>query len=321
MSNDRKLVRVNGDLIEAGGSSSWEEIVATFVSSQDVRPSSRSLYARTLSLFFDWVQAGGRKLDSLSRVDVLEYKDELLESGLSNLTVGNYIAVVRKFYKWAEAMRLYPNIAEGIKPPKRIQAHKKVHLPDEKSKELLAYFQGRSLRDFAIVNLLLRTGLRTIEVARADVGDITLRVTEKGTRRILKVWGKGRDSKDEFVVLTDKAWLPIKEYLKTRKSPKSSEPLFISLSHRNDGERLTTRTISGICKEGLVAIGLDSKEYTAHSLRHTTGVGILKKTLNLSDVQRVLRHSSTETSKIYTESITEDLRLESPPESLLDDLF
>ena len=62
-----------------------------------------------------------------------------------------------------------------------------------------------SLRDFAIVNLILRTGLRTIEVVRADVGDITF----KGNRRILRVWGKGHDTKDDFVVLTDKTYLPI----------------------------------------------------------------------------------------------------------------
>ena len=317
MNKDRKIVRVNGSLIKAGNTSTWEELVATYVSNKDIRPNSRSLYARTLSLFFNWVQAGGRRLDSLSRVDILEYKDELLEAGLSNLTVGNYLTVVRRFYAWAEAEKLYPNIAKEVESPKRRQAFKKVHLTGEKGKELLDYFHQRSLRDFAIVNLLLRTGLRTIEVARADVGDVIL----KGGRRILKVWGKGRTSKDDFVVLTNEAWNPVNEYLDTRGKPKATDPLFISASHRNEGERLTTRTISGICKEGLVAIGLDSREYTAHSLRHTTGVGILKQGGGMKDVQDVLRHVSPETSQIYVESVEEELRLEKAPEQLLDDYF
>ena len=50
-----------------------------------------------------------------------------------------------------------------------------------------------------MLNLMLRTGLRTIEISRADVGDITF----KRERRVLKVWGKGHAEKDDFVFLTD----------------------------------------------------------------------------------------------------------------------
>ena len=53
-----------------------------------------------------------------------------------------------------------------------------------------------------MINLMLRTGLRTIEVHRADIGDITMRKE----RRILKVWGKGREEKKQFVILTDEAY-------------------------------------------------------------------------------------------------------------------
>ena len=224
---------------------------------------------------------------------------------------------VRKFYEWAEAEGLYRNIAKGIKTPKRVQAFKKQHLTDNKSRELLEHFQGLSPRDFAIVNLILRTGLRTIEVVRADVGDITF----KGERRILKVWGKGRTEKDDFVVLSEKAYRPIANYLATRKGAKAGQPLFTSNSRQNRGERLTTRTISGLCKDGLRAIGMDGKEFTAHSLRHTTAVAILKHGGNITDVQEVLRHSSPVTSQIYTESVKEELRLEHAPEMCLDYAF
>ena len=174
-----------------------------------------------------------------------------------------------------------------------------------------------SLRDYAIVNLILRTGLRTVEVVRADVGDITF----KGDKRVLLVWGKGHTEKDDFVVLSEKAYEPIKNYLATRKGAKAGEPLFTSNSRQNYGERLTTRTISALCKEGLKAIGLDGKEYTAHSLRHTTAVAILKHGGMITDVQDVLRHTSPATSQIYTESVKEELRLERAPEQLLDVAF
>ena len=322
MANKRQIVVVGGLPTKVGGSvleqrKTWRSLVANFVSGLDVKESSRSLYTRTITQYFNWLQEEGKDINTLTRADILEYKDSLLSSGLSALTIGSYIVAVRKFYEWAEAEKIYPNIAKGIKTPKRVQAFKKQHLTDTKSGELLAHFQTLSLRDYAIVNLILRTGLRTIEVVRADIGDITF----KGERRILKIWGKGHTEKDDFVILTDKAYQPIKDYLETRKGAKQGEPLFTSNSRQNAGERLTTRTISKICKEGLQAIGLDGKEFTAHSLRHTTAVAILKHGGSITDVQEVLRHTSPVTSQIYTESVKEELRLENAPEAMLDGAF
>ena len=314
----RALVVVQGREIEVGNNKDWRDLVASFISSQDVSESSRKLYTRTLSQYFVWMERERKSLSTLTRKDVLEYKDYLQEQSLSSLTISSYITAVRKFYEWAEGEKLYPNIAKGIKTPRRQQAFKKQHLTDAKSKELLEHFQNQSLRDYAIANLILRTGLRTIEVVRANIEDITF----KGERRILKVWGKGRLEKDDFVVLSEKAYLPIRNYLAVaRKGAKSGEPLFTSTSHQNYGERLTTKTISSLCKDGLKAIGLEGKEFTAHSLRHTTAVAILKHGGQLTDVQSVLRHSSPVTSQIYTESVKEELRLQNAPELFLDEAF
>lgn len=314
----REIVKVNGEeVVVTTTATSWKEAVAYFIASQDVKESSRNLYARTTKLFFEWAEENNRPIDTLTRLDILNFKDYQLERGLSSLSVASYLTAIRKFYEWAEAEKIYPNIAKGIKTPKRVQAFKKQHLTEEKSIQLLQYFNNNSLRDYAIVNLILRTGLRTIEVVRANIEDITY----KGNTRILKVWGKGRDDREDFVILTEKAYAPIKEYLKTRKNAKGGEPLFTSDSHRNAGERLTTRTISGLCKSGLVAVGLDGREFTAHSLRHTTAVTILKQGGTLTDAQNVLRHANPATTQIYTESIKQELRLKHSAESLLDGAF
>lgn len=66
---------------------------------------------------------------------------------------------------------------------------------------------------------------------------------------------------------------------------------------------------------------MDGKEFTAHSLRHTTAVAILKHGGSITDVQSVLRHSSPVTSQIYTESVKEELRLQNAPELMLDGAF
>jgi len=293
------------------------EMLSSFASSMDVKKTSQRLYKRTLQRFLSWVKETGYVLSEITRAEVLEYKTFLLESGMSSLTVGSYITSVRKFYEWTEANRLYPNVAKGIKTPKRKQSFKKSNLKPEQAKALLEYFTSKSKRDYAIVNLLLRCGIRTIELIRANIEDITF----KREQRVLMVHGKGRDEKDNFVVLTDKAYEPIADYLETRGRYNSAEPLFTSISNNSKGERLSTRTVSKIAKDGLKAIGLDDRSFTAHSLRHTTAVNILRAGGSLEMVQHTLRHTNPATTQIYTASIDEERRLENSGEALLDELF
>jgi integrase/recombinase XerC/integrase/recombinase XerD len=288
-----------------------------FIASQDVRTSSKDLYRRTLKQYFNWVEGKGYSLAHITRVEILKYKEELLASGRSSLTTGSYISSVRKFYEWTEANKYYPNVAKGIKTPARKQQFRKQPLTTNQAKELLEYYQHQALRDYAIVNLLLRTGLRTIEIVRANIEDIVF----KGSQRVLLVQGKGRDERDNFVLLTEKAYQPIADYLETRKKAKGEDPLFTSTSNNNKGERLTTRTISYIAKEGLKAIGLSDKVYTAHSLRHTTAVNILRAGGSLEMAQLTLRHSNPATTQIYTATINEERRLQNSGEALIDNLY
>lgn len=294
-----------------------EELIEKFITSQDVRPSSKALYERTLRLYLSWLQKKNYTLSQITRAEILEYKEGLLTSELSSLTVSSYITSVRKFYEWAEANKYYPNVAKGIKSPNRKQQFKKQPLLPSQATALLDYYKHRALRDYAIISLLLRTGLRTIEVIRANVEDLVF----KGSQRVLLVQGKGRTERDNFVLLTDKAYQPIAEYLATRGDVNGSEPLFTSTSNNSNGERLSTRTISYIAKEGLKAIGLDEKAFTAHSLRHTTAVNILRAGGSLETAQLTLRHSNPATTQIYTATLNEERRLQNSGEVLIDSLY
>jgi integrase/recombinase XerC/integrase/recombinase XerD len=294
-----------------------DELVDSFINSQDVKQSSKLLYRRTLKQYFNWVSKKGYLLSEIARTELLQYKEDLLTSGMSSLTVGSYITSVRRFYEWTEANKFYPNVAKGIKTPQRKQQFKKQPLLPAQATALLDYYQSKALRDYAIITLLLRTGLRTVEVIRATVGDITF----KGSQRVLLVQGKGRDEKDNFVVLTDKTYLPIAQYLATRKDVNSMDPLFISTSNNSKGDKLTTRTISYIAKEGLKAIGLDERSFTAHSLRHTTAVNILRAGGSLETAQFTLRHSNPATTQIYTATLNEERRLQNSGEALIDSLY
>lgn len=285
------------------------------MASLDVKASSRDQYQRTLRQFLNWTDVKGYSLSEIEREHLLQYKEELLASGKSSLTVASYLTSLKAFYTWAEGIKAYPNVAKGIKLPSRKQQFRKQPLQPSQAEELLAYYGTK--RDFAVVNLLLRTGLRTIEVVRADVGDIVF----KGGQRVLLVHGKGRDEKDNFVILTAKAYGPLAEYLATRPNAKQGEPLFVSESNNNGGGRLSTRAVSAMAKEGLRAIGLGDKAYTAHSLRHTGATNILRATGDLEKTRLFCRHSNPATTLVYTHTLNEERRLKDSGEEVLDTLF
>lgn len=292
-------------------------VIEYFAKSQDVKTTSRDLYTRTVSAFFGWVEATGRTIAALTVADLIAYKDELLEGGKSSLTVASYVNSIKRFYEWAEANKIYPNIGKGLHAPKRQQAFRKQPLTVQQVGSLLRYERDTNPRDYAIINLMARTGLRCIEVVRANVGDITY----KGGQRVLLVQGKGRDEKDNFVILTDAAYNPIREYLNTRTGSDDTAPLFTSISNNHAGGRLTTRAVSAIAKNGLKSVGLDSRVFTAHSLRHTAAVNILRAGGSLEQVQYTLRHANPATTQIYTATLREEQRLMNGGETMLDRLY
>ena len=312
-----------------------QSVTNAFIASVDAKDTTRDTYRKAIELFFDWITSTGRQICYMLPQDITAYKDNLLKDNRSSLMVNLYLSVVRQFYKWAKANNLYPNIADGVASVKTNKKRsRKMHLENDEGAALLESvattkkITGKScshtktlneneamiaMRDFAMLNLMLRTGLRTIEVSRADIGDI---VSKRG-RKILKVWGKERTEKDDFVVLTDDSYKPIKDYLKHRPEAGPEEPLFTCEGLESNGRRLSTRRIQAICKEGLRSIGLDGHEYSAHSLRHTTGAQILLNGGTMFDVQNVLRHSTPATSQLYVNTIMEDKRLDDATRRLL----
>ena len=294
------------------------DLVDRFIRSVDVRENSRKSYRRSLLLFFRWIDSKSYPINRVSTMELLEYKETMLSRGLSSLTISTYLTALRKFYGWLSSFTNYPNIATGLKLPKRKQGIQKTPLTPDKARELLSYSSdSRSIRDTAILNLLLRTGIRTIEVVRANVGDIQIREGKS----VLVVQRKGSDSKDSIVVLTDKAYKPIAEYLATRGRITNGAPLFTSNSPNSKGERLTTRTISYIAKESLKAVGLSENSYTAHSLRHTAGTIAIDQGESLERVQAMLGHSSPVTTQIYTKYALLRKRIQAPPEEILDSVI
>jgi len=301
-------VKQDGALIEGAELRTYLD---QFFLSLDVKDSTKKAYRKSLKRFIEWITEKG--MVTPTREDILAYKSHLRAQGLSSLTLSSYIVAVRRFFEWAEGMKLYPNIAKGIKGAKRAKGFRKDSLTVAQVKKLLSNIDRSSSqgkRDYAMLNLITRTGLRTIEVIMANTGDIR----QKGGEAVLWIQGKGRDAKDDFVLLTEETLTPINEYLKTKKV-EEIEPLFTSLSDRNRGKRLTTRSIRRLAKRHLRNIGLDNGRLTAHSLRHTAITLSLQGGATIQEAQALGRHADINTTLIYAHNIN---RIAQAPERKID---
>ena len=294
----------------------YSAIIDRFLLAHDIKPKSKETYRRALRQFFTYLETEG--VTRPTRETLLAYKAYLIDKKLSAYTVSAYIIAVRKMFQWTESEHLYANIASQIKGQKKPKGFKKDALSVNQARKLLTDMETETLsgaRDYALVNLLVRTGLRTIEATRADIEDIR----QQGEQAVLFIQGKGRDSKDDLVILTEETLEPIRAYISMRgQGVKDSSPLFISHSDRNYGERLTTRSISRIVKDRLQASGLDDRRLTAHSLRHTAVTFSLIGGASIQEAQTLARHSDINTTLIYAHNLD---RISKAPELKIDALL
>lgn len=290
-----------------------------------VKPTTRATYSRSLKSFFAWVAETGRDIANMTPRDVNAYREHLLAkvnpdgSRASALTVTAYLVAVRKFYEWTSDEGVHPNVAEKVRGASRDPKFQRRPLTTDQARKLLAYYRNAGrLRDYAIVSLLLQTGMRTAEVVNAMAGG--LQITHGNV--LLYFRGKARDHDRDYVILSETTHRAIKEYLAAeRPDLREDSPLFTSHSNRNQGGPMDTRSIRRIVEEGLDAIGLNGRQYTAHSLRHTTAVTLLELGASLEDVRAEMRHRSSDTTRIYLREIEERQRLTKATATMLDQAF
>jgi site-specific recombinase XerD len=291
----------------------WPKAYEAFLQSLDVSPNTVRTYREALKSFARWWEERGRPpLDSEA---LKAYREELRVRRAAN-TVLTYWVALRRFFRYTAAEGLVSqNPIEGMRGLRRPQGHLRRDLTRA---ELRALFEAidRSTelgkRDFAIVNLMARNGLRVIEVHRANVGDLEAR---QG-RKILRIWGKGRDERDEFVVLAEPTERALLEYLACRGDLPPGAPLFAKAAPGRNGDlRISTRHIRRRITYYMKKAGVKTDKTTAHSLRHSFVTLAIEGGASLLEAQTAARHHSIQTTMIY---FHEHGRLENPVEDRIE---
>ena len=202
-------------------------------------------------------------------------------------------AAVRAFFAWAAETGVV-----GDNPARSIRMHRlprklPVFLTTAEKKRLLKELKGRTdfstLRDRAMIEVLLGTGIRLGELTALDMDDIDL------DAKHLRVRAKGNVPQVKFIK-TDLRTL-LRRYLAERRRHGRPEMEALFLSNR-DG-RLCQRQIANRLAHWLRKAGIE-KELTPHGLRHTFATHLYGATNDLLVVQRALGHRDVSTTQIYT---------------------
>ena len=287
----------SGSLVAQGGFNN--EYFSRWIAFIDAKPKTIETYNRAIKQFMYYLQ--DNCIAQPTRTHIMAFRDGLSQNHKPT-TVQSYLMAVKQFFKWTAQEGLYPNIADNVKSAKLDKSFKKDYLTSKQVKKLLTTIDSDTLkgkRDYAILSLMVTTGMRTIEVERANIED--LRTVADFTA--LFIQGKGHLEKTEYVKVEEPVEEAIRAYLTARGKAGQQEPLFASIANRNTGGRMTTRSISRIAKENMIEADLNSERLTAHSLRHTTATLNLLNGGTPEETMQLLRHANLNTTLIYSHAL------------------
>jgi integrase/recombinase XerD len=141
-------------------------------------------------------------------------------------------------------------------------------------------------RDYAIVLLLSRLGLRAAEVAAIELGDLDWRRGE--------ILIRGKRNRHDLLPLPVDVGQAIVSYLQRR--GRSEWPVLFVRMLAPAGP-LSNDAVRGVVHDACVRAGVPP--VGAHRLRHTAATGMLREGASLPEIAQVLRHREIKTTSIY----------------------
>lgn len=275
------------------------DLIDEFLIEQSVRGNSKETlrdYRTKLRIFTEFT--GNIDVKSIDLFMLRKYYLKLAETRSNTVTIQTYVRSLRAFLNW-----LYNNeyieedLCKKFKLPKARKNYIDI-LTDEEIGRVYEACSGedlKSLRDRAIVSLMLDSGLRLGEVVSAERAKLHLE------ERCLIVTGKG--NKQRAVAFGNTTQQHLREYLE--KCP-DVPPLIIKVSGKDAFSEVTACTVKEIFRDLKIASGISRLH--PHLLRHTFATRYLENGGNIYSLQLLLGHSSLEIVKNYLHLCTTRVR-------------
>ena len=258
-------------------------------------------YTYDLIHFRQWLletHGNDPEIKKISATDIAAYRYYLTDTKrMKASSVNRRIQAVKKCFSWANNNGFTnTNSAENIRFMKNTNQRRPVALNKKEIDALLRVAgqspHGLAKRNYALIQLLLQTGLRISEVAAIKLSDITVH-QRSGFMHI----HKGSGLKERGISLNAPVRRGIMTYLDSRGSVSQSEFLF--LSKRNT--QISVRTLQSIIFHLAKKAHIDRIDVSAHTLRHTFAVNFLKAHPGeLVELANIMGYESTDRVNIYT---------------------
>lgn len=161
-----------------------------------------------------------------------------------------------------------------------------------------AYYEKTRSRDFAIMTLLLGTGIRVSECVGLDIEDVDFHTNS------IKVFRKGGN--EAFVYFGDEVADALKAYIEDRKElipkPGHEHALFYSSQRK----RIGVKTVENMVKK--YAQRTTTKHITPHKLRSTFGTNLYRESGDIYLVADVLGHKDVNTTRTHYAAMADSRR-------------
>ncbi len=175
-------------------------------------------------------------------------------------------------------------------------------ITEEQVRHLLSSVDRRTAmgrRDYAILILLARLGLRSGEVASLELGDIDWKTGQLSVR--------GKTGQRSELPLTAEVGKVIAAYLRRGRPHSTSRRVFLRAKAPVRGFRGASG-VGSIVRHRLQRAGIDAPTLGAHQFRHGLASSLLRHGASLSEIGELLGHHNPETTKIYIKVDLDALR-------------
>ena len=210
------------------------------------------------------------------------YLAVLKERGIANSTLQNTRTYIHAFYQWlVDEEVIEKNPCSNIKP---IKTPKELRQPFSPVELDLLKASCKRMKERAIIEVLLTSGIRVAELAEMNVDDIDMHTLTVHVKH-------GKGSKERLTYITDVAKMHLQMYLKSRKD----NHVALFTNYRSD--RIGTGGIRTILKDLEKRSGVVNVH--PHRFRRTFATGMAAGGMAIQDIQRLMGHSSINTTMRY----------------------
>lgn len=283
-----------------------EEFLSVVKSRKNLSAKTITAYRSDLTDFVNTIS-----LRQLEENTILNYVQELSQGRhLKDSTITKKLVVLKMFFGYAYSRKYFTQnyflqhnfkLKREKQLPRTLAVKETAKLLNCASGKAAAatttFEKWKSLRDLALVDVLISTGIRIAEASNISLSDIIL------SERTILIHGKGRKQRLIYISCLQ-TWANLMQWLKIRHQLfTDTDKVFVN----RYGNQLGIHGIEYIYNNLKKESGINIKS-TPHYLRHTFATNLLANGADLRSVQEILGHSSVSTTERYTEVTTKRKR-------------